>query len=55
MSYLIRFDVLADGRLEAIAKATAKLRTGVKLIAVVEAEQSTPGWWSVQLSVSEDA
>ena len=55
MSYNIRFDVIADGYLDAITKAAAKLRTGVKVIVVVECEPSTPGWYSVLLSVWEDA
>ena len=54
MSYNIHYSVLADGRLEAIEKACALLRTGVKLRGVVEAEQGTPGWWEVTLSVFED-
>lgn len=54
MSYSIRFDVLADGYLDAVTKATLKLRTGVKVVGVVECEPSTPGWYSVLLSVWED-
>lgn len=54
MSYNLAYSVLADGRLEAIAKATALLRTGVKLRGVVSAEQGIPGWWDVVLSVWED-
>jgi hypothetical protein len=54
MSYQIRFDVIADGYLDAITKATGKLRTGVKVRAVIECEPSTPGWYSVLLSVWED-
>lgn len=55
MSYQLHYSVLADSRLQAIEKAAALLRTGVKLIAVVEAEQGTPGWWEVTLAVWEDA
>lgn len=54
MSYIVRYDVLADSRLEAIQKACSMLRSGVKVNGIVEAEQSTPGWWSVALHVSED-
>ena len=54
VSYNVHYSVLADGRLEAIEKAVALLRTGVKLRGVVEAEQGTPGWWEVTLSVFED-
>lgn len=54
MSYVIKYSVLADGRLEAIEKAIAMLRTGLKLRGVVSAEQGVPGWWDVDLSVWED-
>ncbi|MDP2622875.1 MAG: hypothetical protein Q8Q29_03645 [Actinomycetota bacterium] len=54
VSYNVRFDILADGYLDAISKATAMLRTGVKVNGVVECEPSTPGWYSVVLSVWED-
>lgn len=55
MTFNLHYSVLADGRLQAIEKAVALLRTGVKLRGVVEAEQSIPGWWEVTLSVWEDA
>ena len=54
VQYVAKFSVLADGRMEAIAKAVEMLRTGVKVNGVLEAEQSTPGWWEVRLHVSED-
>ena len=50
----ITYSVIADGRLEAIDKAVSMLRTGVRLVALVSAEQGTPGWWDVTLSVRED-
>lgn len=55
MSYLLTYNVLADSRLEAIAKATAMLRSNVRLRGVQSAEQGTPGWWDVVLNVWEDA
>ena len=54
MSYLLRYSVLADSRLEAIQKACAMVRTGVKVNGIVECEQSIPGWWDVVLHVWED-
>jgi hypothetical protein len=54
VQYNVHYSVLADSRLEAITKATEMLRTGVKVRGVVEAEQSTPGWYSVILAVEED-
>lgn len=54
MSFNMTYSVRADSRFEAIEKAVALLRTGVKLRGVVEAEQGTPGWWDVVLSVFED-
>ena len=54
VQYVAMFSVLAEGRMEAIAIAVEMLRTGVKVNGVLEAEQSTPGWWEVRLPVSED-
>lgn len=51
----VTYSVRADSRLDAITQAVGMLRTGVSLRAVVEAEQGTPGWWDVVLSVREAA
>ncbi len=54
IEYQLTYSILADSRLEAIMRAGAKLRTGLRVEGVAEAEQSIPGWWSVTLNVAED-
>ncbi len=53
IAYRITYNVLADSRLDAILKAGAKLRTGVRVVELVECEQGVPGWWDVVLLVEE--
>jgi hypothetical protein len=52
--YSIRYTVAADTKLEAIEKATAKLRKTLRLVAVVDAKPSGPPWWTVRLQVVEE-
>ena len=54
LEYQLTYSILADSRLEAIMRAGAMLRTGVRVVGVAEAEQSLPGWWAVVLDVAED-
>ena len=54
-NYSIRYDVAADTRLDAIAKATALLRSDVRLRGVNDADEFAPGWWRVSLNVWEEA
>jgi hypothetical protein len=58
-TYGIKYTVQAETRLEAIAKATAMLRSGVELIAVQGAERVGFAFgvlvWEVRLKVAEDA
>jgi len=53
--YTIRYTVSAETKLEAIEKATEKLRTTLRLIAVVSADPAGKPWWTVRLKVYEDA
>lgn len=53
-TYFLSYSVLADGRLEALMKAGAMLRTGVRIVGEAEAEQGVPGWWDVTFLVAED-
>lgn len=55
MSYVIRYEVDASTRLEAIDKAASLLRIGVRLNGVHQVEEFLPGWWVVLLNVWEDA
>lgn len=55
MSYIIRYVVQATTRLEAIAKASALLRTGLRLNGVSRISEISPGTWAVALHVWEDA
>lgn len=55
MSYIVRYYVEAVSRLDAITKATAMLRTGVKLNGVADVQERPGGWWDVSLHVWEDA
>lgn len=55
MTYSIRYTVDAATKLEAIEKATAKLRSGVRVVAVVSAAPAGIPWWVVRLKVAEDA
>lgn len=54
IDYNIHFVVEASTRLEAIAAAVAKLRTGVKLRGVLSATATAGPFWDVTLSVQED-
>lgn len=54
IEYPLHYPILADSRLEAIMVAGSKLRTGVRVIELVECEQSLPGWWDVRFTVAED-
>lgn len=51
--YCLGYDVEATTSLEAVERAAAMLRTGVNLIGLVKAEQTTPGHWHVTLKVWE--
>lgn len=53
VGFTVSYAVLADGYYEAIAKAVLMLRSGVRVIGVLECEQGTPGWWDVRLAVEE--
>lgn len=53
-TYLVTYSVLADGRLAAIMKAGALLRSAVRVVGEAEAEQGTPGWWDVTFLLSEE-
>lgn len=56
MSYTIKYTVVATSRLEAIERASALLRTGLRLNSVVSADpsESKGPIWVVVLHVWED-
>lgn len=53
MKYVLRYEVGAATQFEAITKAGAMLRSGVRLVSVQSAEEVWTGWWSVALWVTE--
>jgi predicted RNA-binding protein with PIN domain len=53
--YSIKYTVQADTKLAAIEAAVAKLRSSMRLVAVVSADPSTRPWWVVRLRIWEDA
>ncbi len=53
MKYTIPYEVDAETPFAAIVKATELLRTGVSVEHVARVEASVPGWYFVDLEVSE--
>lgn len=53
ITYRLPYMVIADSRLEAITKAGELLRTTVRVLELVEAEQGVPGWYDVTFLVEE--
>ena len=53
MQYTLNYEVDAETPFAAIVKATELLRTGVKVEHVKRVEASVPGWYYVDLAVSE--
>jgi hypothetical protein len=53
MKYLIPYEVPAETHLEALIRAGELVRTGVTIEAVKRVEPSVPGWFFVDLEVSE--
>ena len=53
MEYVLHYEVDAETPFAAIVKATELLRTGVSVEHVARVEASVPGWYFVDLEVSE--
>jgi hypothetical protein len=53
--YVIRYTVEAETKLAAIQAAVAKMRSSMRLVAVVSADPSVRPWWVVRLRIFEDA
>lgn len=51
--YAIKYDVQAETTYEAITKATALLRSNLRLNGVLNVAPTTPGWYEVRLHVHE--